>query len=311
MMSRGISPFSKSNLRSPAPISMSVPAEVETSASGSAWVSDLELCDGALELAGALSSGSGCESGLPKRTSTTSPSTTIGSSSSGSPSSVMSAKCRVRPSRTASVRFDHSDVTVSVPSTSSLVAGPHLCTIALMQAGPHPHLPCAPSFRLCMKTGSPATSTRWGFRLSTVGCCRHRTSVGGDYAPMGGCHSHSLASPHFVRSVLSDHVGSMKSSSSRLDGSRSCRPKNSLTGRKSSTSHASIQLRKVNQLIDFGLRRRSFQTARFFEFHFEQGSMSLNNGILPRRFPNQLPRVGSPWVGTGVENQHRTLYPGP
>ena len=34
---------------------MSVPAEVEASASGSAWVSDLALRDEALELAGALS----------------------------------------------------------------------------------------------------------------------------------------------------------------------------------------------------------------------------------------------------------------
>ena len=102
---------------------MSVSAEVETSASGSAWISDLVLCDGALELAGASSSGSGCESGLPRRTSMTSPSTTMGSSSAGSPSSVVSAKCRVRPSRTASVRFGSTDVTVSIPSTSSLIAG--------------------------------------------------------------------------------------------------------------------------------------------------------------------------------------------
>ena len=131
MMSRRISLIS----------TISVPAEVEASASGSAWVSDLELCDGALELAGALRSGSGCESGLPKRTSITSPSTTIGSSSSGSPSSVMSAKCRVRPSRTASVRFGSSDVTVSIPSASSL-SRPHLCTIALVQAVPHVHPFC-------------------------------------------------------------------------------------------------------------------------------------------------------------------------
>ena len=84
MVSGGIgSLFSKSNPS----ITMSVLAEVETSASGSAWVSDLALRDVASELAGALSSGSGCESGLPKRTSMTSPSTTVGSSSSGSLSS--------------------------------------------------------------------------------------------------------------------------------------------------------------------------------------------------------------------------------
>ena len=112
------------------PISMSVPAEVEASASGSAWVSDLALRD---------SSDSGCESGLPKRTSMTSPSTIIGSSSSGSPSSVMSAKCRVRPSRTASVRFGNSDVTISISFRFCVGCGPHLCAIALVQAGSHGH----------------------------------------------------------------------------------------------------------------------------------------------------------------------------
>ena len=124
------------SLRSPTPISMSVPAEVETSASGSAWISDLALRDEVLELAGALSSGSCCESGLPKRTSMTSPSTTVGSSSSGPPSSVMSAKCRVRPSRTASVRLGTSDVN----SFRFFVGrGPHLGAIALMPAVPHVH----------------------------------------------------------------------------------------------------------------------------------------------------------------------------
>ena len=164
-------------LRSLTPVSMSVPTEVEASASGSAWVSDLELCDGALELAGALStSGSGCESGIPKRTSMTSPSTTIGSSSTGAPSSVMSAMCRVRPSRTASVRFGSSDVTVSIPSASSLVAGLtcvrlHLCkqfrmcthTVSfrpgfgssLRTHTLGPHHPWAPSLRLCMKILQP------------------------------------------------------------------------------------------------------------------------------------------------------------
>ena len=207
---------------------MSVPAEDETSDSGSAWVSDLSLCDGALEFAGALSSGSGCESGLPKQTSMTSPSTTMGSSSSASPSSVMSAKCRVRPSRTASVRFGSSDVTISIPPASSLVAG--LTCVRL-------HF--CKQFRMCTKTVSfrpgfgfftqdaYARSTpslgsilpsvyEDGFSshqyplwlpLSTVGCCRHRSSAGGDYAPMGGCHSHSLASPHLVSGVLSDRVG--------------------------------------------------------------------------------------------------------
>ena len=124
---------------------------------------------------------SGCESGLPM----TSLSTTVGSSSSGSPSSVMSAKCHVRPSRTASVRLGNNEVTVSIPSASSLVAGLtcvrwHLCkqfrmcthTVSfrpgfgssLKTHTPGPHHPWAPSFRLSVKTGSPATSARCGFR---------------------------------------------------------------------------------------------------------------------------------------------------
>ena len=56
---------------------MSVPIEVSTSASGSAWVSDLVLRDAVLGVADVLNSGSGFESGLPKRTSMTSPSTTV------------------------------------------------------------------------------------------------------------------------------------------------------------------------------------------------------------------------------------------
>ena len=60
MMSGEISLSSQNRtLRSLVPISMSAPTEVEASASGSACVSDLSLCDGALEFAGALSSGSG------------------------------------------------------------------------------------------------------------------------------------------------------------------------------------------------------------------------------------------------------------
>ena len=66
-------------LRPQAPVSMSVPVEVEISASVSTWVSDLELRDVASVSAGTLSLGSGCESGLPKRTSMASPSTTVSS----------------------------------------------------------------------------------------------------------------------------------------------------------------------------------------------------------------------------------------
>ena len=156
----------------------------------------------------------------------TSPSTTMGSSSSGSPS-VMSAKCRVRPLRTASGRIGSSDVTISIPFRF-VGRGPHLDAIALMQAIPHVHPDCVVSSRLRFFTqnaharSTPSlgsilsslyedgfSSHQYPLRppLSAVGCCRHRPSVGGDHAPMGGCHSHSLASPHLVSGVLSDHVG--------------------------------------------------------------------------------------------------------
>ena len=83
-------------------------------------------------LADVLISGTSFESGLLKRTSITSLSTTVSSSSSKSPSSVMSLKCRVRPSLTAAVSPGNSDATVSIPSASTLVAGLtcvrlHLC----------------------------------------------------------------------------------------------------------------------------------------------------------------------------------------
>ena len=140
----------------------------------------------------------------------------------------MSAKCRVRPSRTASVRFGNSGVTVSIPSASSLVAGLNCVRFALMQAVPHVHPYCLVPSRLrffsrdAQARSTPSLSSilpsvyEDGFSshqcplwlpLSTVGCCRQRSSVSSDYAPMGGCHSHSLASPHLVSGVLSDHAG--------------------------------------------------------------------------------------------------------
>ena len=87
----------------------------------------------------------------------------------------------------------------------------------------------------------------------------------------------------------------MKSSSSRLDGSRSCRPKTRSPG-ENPARPASIEFckRKVNHLIDLSLRRRSFQTARFLECHFEQGSMSLNDRILPWRFQLSHHGQGTP-----------------
>ena len=140
----------------------------------------------------------------------------------------MSAKCRVRPSRTASVRLGNSAVTVSIPSASSLVAGLtwvrlHFCrqfrmcthTVSfrpgfgssLRTHTPGPHHPWAPSFRLCMKTGSPATSTRCGFRCRLWDAVDIARRSAATTHPMGGCHSHSLASPHLVGGVLSDHAG--------------------------------------------------------------------------------------------------------
>ena len=77
MMSWKISFFSKWN-SAITDSNVHVRAHEVEAASGSAWVSDLSLCDPALEFAGALNSGSGCESGLPRRTSMTSPSTTMG-----------------------------------------------------------------------------------------------------------------------------------------------------------------------------------------------------------------------------------------
>ena len=78
----------------------------------------------------------------------------------------------------------------------------------------------------------------------------------------------------------------MKSSSSKLEGSRSCRPKTRWPGENParSTRRLSSANVEVDQLIYFILRSRGFQTARFLECHFEQGSMSLDDGILPRRF---------------------------
>ena len=55
MVSRGLSLSSRNRtLRSKTPVSMSVPAEVEASASNSVWVSDLEPSDGALKLANGI-----------------------------------------------------------------------------------------------------------------------------------------------------------------------------------------------------------------------------------------------------------------
>ena len=132
----------------------------------------------------------------------TSPSTSVSSLSSGSPSSVMSAKCRARPSRTASVRFGSSDVMISIPSASSLITGLtwvrlHLCR----------------KFRTCRSTpslgsilpsvyenGFSSHKCPLWFLSSTVSCCRHSSAVDGNVA----CK------------------GSRKWSSSKLDGSRLC-----------------------------------------------------------------------------------------
>ena len=129
---------------------------------------------------------------------------------------------------------------------------------------PGPHLPWAPSFRLCMKTGSPAAST-----------------VG-------------------VNEIIFEYAQWKSKLSS----------KNSLTVRKSRTSHTSIEFckRKVNQLIDFRLRRWSFQTARFLECHFGQSSMFPRRQNFAMAFPNQSPQAGYLWIGTSVESRHETLY---
>ena len=144
------------------------------------WVSDLALPEVESEFEGTLGSDLGCGSGLPTQTSVTSPSTTVSSLFSGSPSPAKSAKCLVHHSRIASVSPDDNDAMASVPcASSSLVAGLtcvrlHLCrqfrvwthTVSFRPGfgssrnthNPGPHHPWAPFFRLCMTTVSPVTS---------------------------------------------------------------------------------------------------------------------------------------------------------
>ena len=267
----------------------------------------------------------------------TSPSTTMGSSSSGSPSSVMSAKCRVRPSRTASVKFGSSEVTISIPSASSLVAGLtwvrlHLCkqfrmctqTVSFRPGfgsslgthTPAPHHPWAPSFRLCMKTGSPATSARCGFRRRPWAAVVIALRSAATTHPWAAAIR--IASLRRISLLASCAIvqGSMKSVSSKFEGSRSCRPKKSLAGRESGAPHTSIELckREVDQLICFVLRSRGFQAACFLEGHLGQGSVSLDDRILAWRFQirhhrqntpglTQLLKVGTKF-GARVQNRH-------
>ena len=162
---------------------MSVPAEVEASASGFAWVSDrcIELFRFRLRIW--PSQANVHDIAFHDHWLIILKISLV----------VMSAKCRVRPSRTASVRFGSSDVTVSIPSAS----GPHLCAMALMQTVPHVHPYCLVSSRLRFFTqdaharstpslGSILSSvyedrfsshkyTLW-LPLSTMGRCRHRSS---------------------------------------------------------------------------------------------------------------------------------------
>ena len=60
----------------------------------------------------------------------------------------MSAKCRVRPSRTASVRLGKSGVTISIPYVSSLVAGLTCVGLHLCKQVSHVHPDCLVSSRL-------------------------------------------------------------------------------------------------------------------------------------------------------------------
>ena len=139
---------------------------------------------------------------LPKRTSMTSPSTTVSSSSSESPSSVMSSKCRVRPSRTDLLSPGNSDATASIPSASSLVAGPtcvrlHLCKQLRMCTDTvsfrpgfgwfftqDAHSRSTPSLSSILSSvyenGFSSSQCPLWFPSSTVSCCRHRSAVGGD-----------------------------------------------------------------------------------------------------------------------------------
>ena len=166
----------------------------------------------------------------------TSPSTIMGSTSCRIPTSVRvhvgEAVPHVRPSRTrlqSKFRFS-SEVTHLArsftllrwlrPSTvcnctcaSSFACAPRLSRFvqASVLHSATRNARSTPSLRSILPSvyedGFSSHQYPLGLPLSTVGCCRHRSSVGGDYAPMGSCHSHRLASPHLVSGVLSDHVG--------------------------------------------------------------------------------------------------------
>ena len=141
------------------------------------WVSDLILRDAASGVVGALNSGSESESGL----SMTPASTTVTSPSSVNVGKVSRASFTNRFSQSKQQRCNSLDPFRLFGGRVS-----HLGALALAQTVPH----------VCQHCLVPS-------RLRFFGC-RHRSAVGGDDAPVDGCHPHGL---YLVVGVLHDRVG--------------------------------------------------------------------------------------------------------
>ena len=221
--------------------------------------------------------------------------------------------CRMRPSRTASVKLGKSDVK-GIDSFRFFVGrGPHLGAIALMKAVPHVHPCCLVSSRLrFFNQDAHARSTpplgsilpsvyEDGFHshqctlwlpLSAVGCCRHRSAVGGNYEPMGGCHSHSLASSHFVRSILGDQIGVDEVVLDQASRESKLSAKNSLT-------RAKIPARPTRRLSSANVKSISSLTSvsvvgasRLHAF----SNATLNHGVSKSVTMGKSPRAKCPWI---------------
>ena len=119
---------------------------------------------------------------------------------------------------------------------------PGFCS-SLRKHTPGPHHPWTPSFRLCVKTGSPATNTRCGFpcqwSVVDIACPSAATA-----APMGGC-------PASRECVLNDHVGINKIILKQARRKSELSSKNTLTWRKSSIPTrrlSSANVKSINSL---------------------------------------------------------------
>ena len=123
---------------------------------------------------------------------------------------------------------------------------------------------------LCMNTGSPATSARCGFRRRLWSPVVIALSSAATTHPWAAAiRTASLRRISWLASCAI--VSSMKSSSSKLEGSRSCRPKTRWTGENQECPTRRLSSAKVKSI--FILRSWGFQTACFLECH-EQGCQS-------------------------------------